>query len=492
MCGIAGFSLTEYDRVNIHKLSKALLLGIEERGTDATGAAWYDSNNNIAIQKRPVRASAFIAGLSIPRSAKVGLFHTRAATQGSPRSNLNNHPIRYGRIVGVHNGMVSNDDSIFREHKDALGGLRHGEVDSEAIFARLSLAQDSLGAYGKALEDIEGSAAIAFMLAGEAKHELHIARLHQSPVNWIKLPGGGFVFASTESTLVSTAKFLGLDPGAVRTMDEGEIFTVRDGAVVAGSTFEPARWGYSKFWTPGRSSNVTHITSRGPKDTLDNMYGIPTFVVREYERWSAAVLRTGDPFAEYDGSDDNPDMWDVYAAGDTISIDHERFENDYPDRCAEIEAILREGFSYQAVEEWGGGIEPGTWVAAEIGYAKRIGQVYSVPESLNDDGYVLRMWGPTDKTARPCVFLLRLGLNQFEVLEPRPIEHWQHEAKPLALQNADNRKSIEETGYAKGEYVKMGDVWFEAGADGVLVPVELDEVEETVHTATDDDEWVTA
>jgi glucosamine 6-phosphate synthetase-like amidotransferase/phosphosugar isomerase protein len=58
------------------------------------------------------------------------LGHTRMPTKGSRWRNVNNHPLVAGHVVGVHNGIIVNDDRIFAH----TGLPRSGEVDSEVIF----------------------------------------------------------------------------------------------------------------------------------------------------------------------------------------------------------------------------------------------------------------------------------------------------------------------------------------------------------------------
>ena len=36
----------------------------------------------------------------------------RDYTKGHPRIEANNHPIRHGAVVGVHNGIILNDDEL--------------------------------------------------------------------------------------------------------------------------------------------------------------------------------------------------------------------------------------------------------------------------------------------------------------------------------------------------------------------------------------------
>src|SRR6185437_13845675 len=86
------------------------------------------------------------------------LVHVRDYTKGHPRIEANNHPIRHGAVVGVHNGIIFNDDDLMEQH-----GFERAEplmtVDSEAIFA---LAEAAWGA-ASAFEQLNGSMATAWL-----------------------------------------------------------------------------------------------------------------------------------------------------------------------------------------------------------------------------------------------------------------------------------------------------------------------------------------
>lgn len=66
-----------------------------------------------------------------PPRALIG--HCRLQTKGCATINDNNHPIVRENVVGVHNGMIGNDDHIFNIYSKAFN--RNGQVDSEIIFA---------------------------------------------------------------------------------------------------------------------------------------------------------------------------------------------------------------------------------------------------------------------------------------------------------------------------------------------------------------------
>src|SRR4051812_47465448 len=157
MCGIAGFSLTERSAVSRTAAARVLLAGIAERGADAAGYAYRHDGPAARVYKQRSGASALLGQVVLPDTTRHVLMHVRDYTKGHPRIEANNHPIRHGAVVGVHNGLIVNDDEIFgsrgwdRAHPDMT-------VDSEAIFA---LIDDSPGP--ETLEELYGAMATAWI-----------------------------------------------------------------------------------------------------------------------------------------------------------------------------------------------------------------------------------------------------------------------------------------------------------------------------------------
>ena len=83
----------------------------------------------------------------MPESAGEAIFHVRGYTKGVPSVNDNNHPVRYGRAVVVHNGHLDNDDALFRRH-GVPRSTPHITVDSEAI----AMLADRSGDIAEALD----------------------------------------------------------------------------------------------------------------------------------------------------------------------------------------------------------------------------------------------------------------------------------------------------------------------------------------------------
>lgn len=145
MCGLCGILLhpskrTKSEWRTILDISTANLVSNEERGRDATGVAVIQSNGAYTIFKAPAPASTLIelkgyknALDMVDENTVCILSHTRKPTKGSPVNNLNNHPIKTEHIIGVHNGILKNDDELFSQYNMT----RQAEVDSEVIFRML-------------------------------------------------------------------------------------------------------------------------------------------------------------------------------------------------------------------------------------------------------------------------------------------------------------------------------------------------------------------
>lgn len=148
MCGIFGvvnyggkLLISEIGQV---KQIVANLLDVSEcRGRDASGICVV-SGDKALVFKNHVRGGKLVedpAYKKIMESIKYDnnfryMFgHTRMMTKGHYRFNVNNHPIVVDKIIGVHNGCISNDDDIFNVDKTLK---RIGQVDSEVIFQLLN------------------------------------------------------------------------------------------------------------------------------------------------------------------------------------------------------------------------------------------------------------------------------------------------------------------------------------------------------------------
>ena len=230
MCGIAGFCLNKDEHINAREVSMALLNQIVSRGEDATGAAWVQMNSEtnkaqIAVSKAPIPAQYFDPYLrDMPTESKRVILHTRWATKGSPSNNLNNHPIVSGKIVGVHNGHLANDDSIFAH----MRAERKAQVDSEAAFALLAT---TIHTPAEVLQSLRGRAALAWLDARD-KRDLHLARVDGSPLAIGLTSKGSLFFASTMPLLVAGCAKGKVDLAWAEETDPMTYLRIRNGEIL--------------------------------------------------------------------------------------------------------------------------------------------------------------------------------------------------------------------------------------------------------------------
>ncbi len=231
MCGIAGYSLNPDSRVPRTLAAQALLAGIAERGADAVGYAHRGLDGGISIRKRRSGATALLEELHIPDEMTQALVHVRDYTKGHPRIEANNHPIRHGSVVGIHNGIILNDEEIFARY-----GFERAEpemtVDSEAIFALAEHAEGSAAA----LEELHGAMATAW-LDDRFRSTLFLARAVGRPL-WVGTGSRELVFASTRDALEVLERTLRLSLRK-RELDEGTLLRVEDGHIVSTERFKP-------------------------------------------------------------------------------------------------------------------------------------------------------------------------------------------------------------------------------------------------------------
>ena len=233
MCGIAGYSLDPDSGVDRTLAAQALLAGIAERGADAVGYAYRVAAPGVVIHKQRSGATALLEDVELPQSAGDALVHVRDYTKGHPTVLANNHPIRHGSVVGIHNGIIVNDEEILARY-----GIERAEpemtVDSEAIFALM----DETTSDPAALEELSGSMATAWF-DERVPTRVHLARGLGRPL-WIGRARRELFFASTKSALevVEGALRLTLRKHEVA---EGRLLHIERGRISHEVRFRPDR-----------------------------------------------------------------------------------------------------------------------------------------------------------------------------------------------------------------------------------------------------------
>jgi glucosamine 6-phosphate synthetase-like amidotransferase/phosphosugar isomerase protein len=232
MCGIAGYSLSSRSGVERTLAAQALLAAIAERGADAVGYA-YRAPGEIypTVVKQRTPASELLERVSVPAAATQLLVHVRDYTKGHPSIAANNHPVRHGPVVGIHNGIIINDDELLAEHACARSEPRM-TVDSEAIFAVAAHSRNA----ARALEELHGSMAAAWLDEREPT-SLFAARGVGRPL-WLGEGRDCVFFASTKLALEIAERYCGVKLRK-REVPEGTLVALGGGKVVRREAFRP-------------------------------------------------------------------------------------------------------------------------------------------------------------------------------------------------------------------------------------------------------------
>jgi glutamine---fructose-6-phosphate transaminase (isomerizing) len=202
MCGILGVLTADGSPLRGRPLWRtvaALLSLSESRGMESSGIA-VEADDAVHLLRGPQSATGLTRSRSYreivahaDRAAR-GLCvigHTRMATNGTPADNHNNQPLVSRILVGVHNGIITNDRDLVPAGAPPL-------VDSAALFDLLERLQVELGAVAPATAQlyarIEGMASIAAYFL--EPRQLLLATNNGSLYTFHDEELGAFVFAS--------------------------------------------------------------------------------------------------------------------------------------------------------------------------------------------------------------------------------------------------------------------------------------------------------
>ncbi len=231
MCGIAGYSLSPASSVDRTRVAQALLAAIAERGADAVGYAHRSPGGAVSVHKQRTGASELLDTIAIPADTRQVLLHVRDYTKGHPRISANNHPVRHGAVVGIHNGKIYNDDELMARHGFERAAPQM-TVDSEVIFA----IAEATGSRARDFEEFRGSMAAAWLDEREPDL-LYLARGVGRPI-WVGSTRRELFFASTERALEIAEHYTGLHLRK-REVGEGVVAAVKGARAVRVEHFTP-------------------------------------------------------------------------------------------------------------------------------------------------------------------------------------------------------------------------------------------------------------
>jgi len=163
MCAIFGIAFLDNHKFRnnnaLSQLINNLMTECQDRGRDATGLAFVHKQR-IAVIKHNVKADRFsrlkavknavkiyadLKKVDGPEKLKMILGHCRQETKGTHKIKHNNHPIITDKVVGVHNGIIRNDDALFANYATVPEIIRKGSVDSEVIFRLIDYYSNQKG-----------------------------------------------------------------------------------------------------------------------------------------------------------------------------------------------------------------------------------------------------------------------------------------------------------------------------------------------------------
>jgi glucosamine 6-phosphate synthetase-like amidotransferase/phosphosugar isomerase protein len=204
MCGIAGYSLSPQSEIDRTLAAQCLLAGIAERGADAVGYAHRSPGDPYpVVVKQRTPASMLLDRIEVPDEASELLVHVRDYTKGHPSIPANNHPVRHGPVVGIHNGIILNDDELLAPFSCARAEDEM-TVDSEAIFALAAHSHNDPAA----LDELTGSLATAWM-DQRVPGTIFAARGAGRPL-WVGTGRHELFFASTRRALEVVQQYAGI------------------------------------------------------------------------------------------------------------------------------------------------------------------------------------------------------------------------------------------------------------------------------------------
>jgi glutamine---fructose-6-phosphate transaminase (isomerizing) len=239
MCGIFGIILAEKSKVapkTFEAATASLFKLSEARGKESAGLA-VRNGGPIQVFKQPIPASLMIRSAAYKRLIH-GLFengnqadragaiigHSRLVTNGFQEHNDNNQPVIAEGLVAIHNGIITNDEALWRQYPS----LQHQyEVDTEVLLRLIRMYQregrSPTQAVRAAFNNIQGCASVAMFF--NELNSLLLATNNGSLYTLRSADARVFVFASERyilRTLAARRDLHGLlDPDAVERIEPG-------------------------------------------------------------------------------------------------------------------------------------------------------------------------------------------------------------------------------------------------------------------------------
>ena len=280
MCGIIG--CVGHDDGDTLEVVLDGLETLEYRGYDSAGVALAGSD--IDVEKKEGRLEVLreeIAGREVTPTGDVGIGHTRWSTHGPPTdANAHPHTDESGRVAVVHNGIIENYQAL-RDELESEGVTFTSETDTEVIphlfAAYLDTDLDAEAAFRRTIERIEGSYAIAAVVAGDDRI---FATRNDSPLVLGVGENQYYLASDVPAFLEHTRDVVYLDDGDVAIIDaDGWNVTDHDGrtleknvSTVTWSAEQTGKSGYDHYMLKEINEQPTALR-QGLSGRLDELSG---------------------------------------------------------------------------------------------------------------------------------------------------------------------------------------------------------------------------
>ena len=210
MCGIFGISLNKQLSISskqLEKLTSSLFKTSLSRGKDSSGIAAI-TNNNISVFKLAQPANVFVKNKTtqkLIKESKALIGHARMVTNGSMNFNVNNQPVIKDGLIAVHNGIIVNDEELWKKHKNLK---RQFQVDTEILLSlfrqNIDKEQNLIKAFNKTIKEIEGAVSTAILFEDQNKLLLYT---NTGSLYYIKTKK--YVIFASEKIFLSSLKIRG-------------------------------------------------------------------------------------------------------------------------------------------------------------------------------------------------------------------------------------------------------------------------------------------
>ena len=212
MCGIIGYT----GPLNAKEILVNGLAGLEYRGYDSAGIAYFDAGSQIKVVKKVGKVAALRNCLKKREDiSHCGIGHTRWATHGGV-TDENAHPHRFGQVTLIHNGIIENYHQLTEKY--GLQGRLASQTDSEVAAGVLDsvyekCGRDPLTAIAGFTEKLQGSYGFC-ILFDDRPGEIYAVR-HVSPLVAAYTSSGAMVASDLTALITYTKEYFVVPEGHI-------------------------------------------------------------------------------------------------------------------------------------------------------------------------------------------------------------------------------------------------------------------------------------